>query len=73
VARRILQLDPCHEQAHRLLIRLFADAGKPSAALAQYDTYRHALGAGRDPPPDGVARLTPTSAEINPDGCRRSD
>jgi DNA-binding SARP family transcriptional activator/predicted ATPase len=42
-ARRILQVDPCHEQAHRQLIRLFADAGKPSAALAQYDTYRQML------------------------------
>ena len=42
-ARRILELDPVNEQAHRALMRLFADAGQPSAALAQFDTCMHVL------------------------------
>lgn len=42
-ARRILELDPVNEQAHRALMRLFADAGQPSAALAQFETCMHVL------------------------------
>ena len=42
-ARRILEFDPVNEQAHRALMQLFADAGQPSAALAQFDTCMHVL------------------------------
>lgn len=42
-ARRILELEPANEQVHRALMRLFAAAGQPSAALAQFDTCMHAL------------------------------
>jgi hypothetical protein len=42
-ARRIVELDPVNERAHRALMRLFADAGQPSAALAQFDTCMHVL------------------------------
>src|SRR5690606_12151350 len=34
---RALQLDPYREDAHRLLMRLLADSGQRSAALAQYE------------------------------------
>ena len=42
-ARRILAVEPWHEGAHRALMRCFAIAGQPSAALAQYETCRHIL------------------------------
>jgi DNA-binding SARP family transcriptional activator len=34
--RRWLALDPLHEPAHRLLMRLYADSGQQAAALRQY-------------------------------------
>jgi predicted ATPase/DNA-binding SARP family transcriptional activator len=36
--RRLLEFDPLREHAHRQLMRVLADAGKRSAALAQYET-----------------------------------
>ena len=35
--RRLLEFDPLREYAHRQLMRVLADAGKRSAALAQYE------------------------------------
>ena len=35
-ARRWLALDPLHEPAHRLLMRLYAESGQQAAALRQY-------------------------------------
>lgn len=37
-ARRWLALDPLHEPAHRLVMRLHAQAGQKTAALRQYET-----------------------------------
>lgn len=34
---RILQLDPAHERAHRLLMRFYQQAGRPAAAIRQYE------------------------------------
>lgn len=42
-ARRLLELEPADEAAHRALMRLFADAGQTSAALAQFDTCMQVL------------------------------
>jgi predicted ATPase len=42
-AQRLLQLDPLHEATHRQLMRLLAQNGQRSAALAQYETCRHLL------------------------------
>lgn len=42
-ARRMLELEPADETAHRALMQLFADAGQTSAALAQFDTCMHVL------------------------------
>jgi predicted ATPase/DNA-binding SARP family transcriptional activator len=41
--RRLLEFDPLREHAHRQLMRVLADAGKRSAALAQYETCRRLL------------------------------
>ena len=56
-ARRQLELDPWHEPAHRVLMRLLAAAGKRSAALAQYERSRIALadGLGVEPEPETTA------------------
>jgi DNA-binding SARP family transcriptional activator/TolB-like protein len=47
--QRLLQLDPLHEPAHRLLMRLMAGLGRRAAALRQYqvceETLRDELGA----------------------------
>ena len=51
-AQRLLQLDPLHEPTHRQLMRLLAQAGQRSAALAQYETCRHLLTSELDAVPD---------------------
>ncbi|MET8153260.1 ATP-binding protein [Actinoplanes sp. NPDC049668] len=43
VARRMLALEPLHEPAHRALMWFLAEGGRPSAALAQYETCRYLL------------------------------
>lgn len=35
-AHRWLELDPLHEPAHRMLMRILAEAGEPAAAIGQY-------------------------------------
>lgn len=41
--RRLLRLEPWRESAHRHLMHLLAHVGQRGAALAQYETCRHAL------------------------------
>lgn len=55
-ARRILAVEPWHEGAHRALMRCFAAAGQPSAALAQYETCRHILDQELGMEPDPATR-----------------
>jgi predicted ATPase/DNA-binding SARP family transcriptional activator len=43
VARRMLELEPLHEEAHRALMWFLATGGQRSAALAQYETCRYLL------------------------------
>jgi predicted ATPase/DNA-binding SARP family transcriptional activator len=43
VARRMLELDPLQEEAHRALMWFLAAGGQRSAALAQYETCRYVL------------------------------
>jgi DNA-binding SARP family transcriptional activator len=40
---RLVALDPFREEAHRLLMRLLADSGQHSKALAQYESCRRLL------------------------------
>ena len=44
VARRMLELERLHEEAHRALMWFLAMGGQRSAALAQYETCRYLLG-----------------------------
>ncbi len=59
-AQRLLQLDPLHEPTHRQLMRLLAQTGQRSSALAQYETVRRLLLIELDAPPD---EATTTLAE----------
>jgi len=42
-ARRLLELDPLQESAHRQLMRILSQAGKRSGALAQYEVCQRLL------------------------------
>jgi DNA-binding SARP family transcriptional activator len=42
-AHRALVVDPLREESHELLMRLLVDAGRPSAALGQYEELRRTL------------------------------
>ncbi|MEZ4736990.1 MAG: BTAD domain-containing putative transcriptional regulator [Caldilineaceae bacterium] len=53
-ARRILQLEPWREEAHRQLMLLLAQSGQRSAALAQYELCRQALRSELEVEPDTV-------------------
>ncbi len=43
LARKLLAIEPWHEESHRHLMRLLAASGQRSAALAQYETCRRLL------------------------------
>lgn len=53
-ARRMLQLEPWREEAHRQLMLLLAQSGQRSAALAQFELCRQALSSELDVEPDGA-------------------
>jgi predicted ATPase len=53
-AIRLLALDALHEPTHRQLMRLLAQTGQRSAALAQYETCRQLLTTELDVPPDDL-------------------
>ncbi len=42
-AEQVLALEPCHEQARRLLMSLLALSGQQTAALRQYQIYRQVM------------------------------
>lgn len=71
-ARRLLQqqvrLEPWREEAHRQLMRLLAQDGQRSAALAQYETCRRVLAQelGVAPTAETVALYTAVRAETTP-------
>ncbi len=52
--RRLLQLEPWHETAHRQLMLWLAQSGQRSAALAQYELCRQALRDELDVEPDAA-------------------
>ena len=60
VAHRAIQIDPCHEEAHRLLMRCFAAEGRQMLARRQLEmcrrNLRHTLGV--EPSPETVALFT---------------
>ncbi|MET0419659.1 MAG: BTAD domain-containing putative transcriptional regulator, partial [Actinoplanes sp.] len=56
-ARRMLELEPLHEEAHRALMWFLATGGQRGAALAQFETCRYLLREelGEDPSPATTA------------------
>jgi DNA-binding SARP family transcriptional activator/predicted ATPase/predicted negative regulator of RcsB-dependent stress response len=58
-ARRLLEIEPWHEEGHRLLMELLAQSGQRSQALAQYETLRRLLDEelGVAPAPETEALL----------------
>ena len=56
-ARRMLELEPLHEEAHRALMWFLATGGQRGAALAQFETCRYLLREelGEDPSPATIA------------------
>jgi DNA-binding SARP family transcriptional activator/predicted ATPase len=56
-ARRLLAIEPWHEEGHRQLMKLLAADGQRSAALAQYETCRRLLSEdlGVEPAAETVA------------------
>ena len=65
---RMLRIDPLQEVVHRSLIRLYASAGRPGAALQQYQLcermLRRELGSAPEPETQRLLR------EILPPGFR---
>lgn len=63
-AQRLLTIEPAHEPAHRLLMRLHADAGRWDAASRQYAQCRaaldRALGVGPDAETEALRRSLAT-------------
>jgi predicted ATPase/DNA-binding SARP family transcriptional activator len=52
--QRWVAMDPLHEPAHRSLMRLYAESGRRSEALRQYETCRRLLEEELGVPPDPV-------------------
>lgn len=79
--RRVLEVDRSAEEAHRLLMRLLAEAGRRADALRQYDACDAALRAGGLAPSDETRQLRASvqEGELGParsrpplDGARRA-
>jgi len=54
--RHVVEIDPAEEEAHRLLIRFFAEAGRRQEALRQYEVCEKALRAQLDVEPSQSTR-----------------
>jgi len=81
VARRMLELEPLHEEAHRALMWFLATGGQRGAALAQFETCRYLLREelGQEPSAAAVALRDQIAqaggfADLGPpppEGCRQ--
>ena len=54
--RRVIATDPANEEAHRLLMRRLADAGRRAEAMRQFEECERALGAALDVAPSPQTR-----------------
>jgi DNA-binding SARP family transcriptional activator len=61
-ARRQIELEPWQEEAHRQVMRLLAQSGQRSAALAQYETCRRLLAKELGVQPAVVILMTPENS-----------
>ncbi|MGE5287361.1 MAG: AfsR/SARP family transcriptional regulator [Micromonosporaceae bacterium] len=59
MCRRIIESDPCREDAHRLLMRCYSRQGQAHLALLQYRACVHALADELGVEPE------PTTAELH--------
>ncbi len=50
-ARQVLEVDPCHQEAHLLTMQLFLETGRPQEAVRQFDACKRLLrqGLGMEP------------------------
>lgn len=74
-ARRLLELEPWREEAHRLMMQFLAWDGQTSAALAQFDTCRQILTEelGVPPSPETRALYDAIRANQTPRKTARKD
>lgn len=80
ILRRLLEIDPASEEAHRLLMRLLAESGRRAEALRQYDACERAMRAGGLGPSDDARALRAAiqRGDVGPaqapvlDGARRA-
>ncbi|GMU53381.1 MAG: hypothetical protein AMXMBFR33_25270 [Candidatus Xenobia bacterium] len=51
LARRVLEVDPCYQEAHLLAMQLFLDSSRPQEAVRQFEQCKRALrqGLGMEP------------------------
>ena len=54
--RRVVEVRPASEEAHRLLMRVLAEQGRRADALRQYDVCEQAVRVGREGTPDPETR-----------------
>lgn len=68
--RRLLELDPLSEDAHRMLMRRYAEAGEIGAALKQYETCRNTLQRELSAKPSPETETLHRTIRDHPDGLR---
>jgi DNA-binding SARP family transcriptional activator len=66
-ANRLLENDPCREDAHRLLMRCFVRRGERAQALRQYRLCMHILHAEFDAVPEPDTTLLYNQVRLNPE------
>ncbi len=72
-AQKLLALDPLQEEAHRILMRLYAASGQRSMALRQYEKCRRLLAEELDvKPTTELERLAQEVKRLEPEAFRTS-
>jgi predicted ATPase/DNA-binding SARP family transcriptional activator len=66
LAQQWLVLDPAAERAHRWLMRVYLDAGRPEAAQAQYDSCQRALAVAEGRAPTAETRALVAAFSYEP-------
>jgi TolB-like protein/Tfp pilus assembly protein PilF len=71
-ARRLIQLDPLREEAHRALMRIYAEQGQAALALKQYQICRDKLQAELGVKPEAETERLCQSIQQNRSTARQS-
>ena len=72
-AEKLVALEPLNEQGHRLLMRAYGEAGRPSAALEQYQVCRELLRKEFGVEPEAETEALLEAIKSRGDGDARSD